>query len=156
MKLVFLFSGADKVSWLNDISEEYLGKLGRFQSTEIIHCRPVRRGRSALKSKQAEEAQDLLARILPDDYVIVCDERGQQFSSPEFAKRFQRGLNSSKKRLLIVVGGPFGLNEELRRRAQLVWSFSPMVLNHHLAQAVALEQVYRAYTILKGLPYHNE
>ncbi|MNT79848.1 Ribosomal RNA large subunit methyltransferase H [compost metagenome] len=86
---------------------------------------------------------------------MLFDERGSVFDSIQFSKKVENILGSSKKRAVFVIGGAFGVNESVRSRADLKVSFSPMVMNHLMAQAVGMEQIYRAFTIIKKIPYHN-
>jgi 23S rRNA (pseudouridine1915-N3)-methyltransferase len=97
----------------------------------------------------------LLSVLAKDDFIVLFDERGKTFNSIEFSKKVENILSSSKRRGVFIIGGAYGVSDEVRARAQLVVTLSPMVMNHLLAQTVALEQIYRAFTILKNTPYHN-
>ena len=90
------------------------------------------------------------------DLVVVLDERGKQVTSMGLAKQMESDLNRGFKRLVFVMGGAFGMTPELRVRATRVWSLSSLTLPHELARVLALEQLYRAMTILKGEKYHHE
>lgn len=102
-----------------------------------------------------QESDLILRQCKETDGIILFDPRGQPLSSEDFsgalAKLHMRGF----KRLVFVVGGAFGVSQEFRAKAHLVVSLSNMVFNHHVAWVVGLEQVYRALSIQKGLPYHN-
>ena len=88
------------------------------------------------------------------DFVILCDERGQMLSSPEFAHKLQKILTMGKK-LTIIIGGAYGFPPEIREKADFLWSFSPLVFPHRLADLICAEQLYRADQILKNSPYHH-
>ncbi|HVK61703.1 MAG TPA: 23S rRNA (pseudouridine(1915)-N(3))-methyltransferase RlmH [Bdellovibrionales bacterium] len=156
MKLAFLFVGADKEPWLNELSETYEKKLKPFVKTEIIRLKPTKLGRGASDKKLDEESASILKAIGKDDIVVLCDERGEMLDSRKFSGKLVKLFERGRPRVVFVIGGAFGFNEELRARADWTWSFSKLVFNHHIAQAVVLEQVYRAFTIWKNLPYHND
>ena len=91
----------------------------------------------------------------PEAFVIVADERGEDMSSPEFAKLLQEEFNYSRE-IYIVIGGPFGVSQDVRDRAHFVWSFGKLVFPHMLARLIVSEQIYRAYEITRGSHYHHE
>lgn len=156
MILQFLFVGGDKEPWLREFEAEYVKKLSRFYKIEVVRMKPSKddRGQSAVKRKS--ESQLFLERVKTNDYVVVFDERGEVFTSTQFSKKMERWLGAGRARIVFCVGGAFGFDDEMRSRADQVVSLSSFVLNHHLAQAVVMEQVYRAISIQKNLPYHNE
>jgi 23S rRNA (pseudouridine1915-N3)-methyltransferase len=130
-------------------ADEYLGRLRHFMGVEERELAAVAHG-----DIRRLEGLALLQAIPERSTVLVLDERGQSFDSPAFAKRFGKMLESGKD-LVSVVGGARGLDEAVRGRAELVWAFGPMTLPHELARVVLYEQLYRAMSILRGLPYHK-
>jgi 23S rRNA (pseudouridine1915-N3)-methyltransferase len=156
MKLALVFVGGQKEKWLTDLTADYEKKLGYFCQTEIIRVRPSRLARGSAEQKLAEETLDLLKVIKKDDLLIVCDEKGDAVSSKKFSDKLIKFFERGKPRVVILIGGAFGFGPEIRARADWVWSLSPLTFNHHIAQAVLLEQTYRAFAIWKNLPYHNE
>jgi 23S rRNA (pseudouridine1915-N3)-methyltransferase len=94
--------------------------------------------------------------IKKDDLVVVCDERGEALSSRRWSEKLVKLFERGRPRVVILVGGAFGFGEEIRERADWLWSLSALTLNHHVAQALVLEQTYRAFAIWRNLPYHNE
>jgi len=107
------------------------------------------------KLKQ-EEGKMLLAKIAPDDYLVLLDERGQAFTSVELSRWLERRLASSQRRLIFLIGGAFGFSPEIYARANEQLALSKMTFSHQMARLFFLEQLYRAMTILKNEPYHNE
>ena len=105
--------------------------------------------------------EDSLADILAlwkfpqNAFVIIADERGEQITSPEFAELLQEEFNYSRE-VYIVIGGPFGVTQEARERANFVWSFGKLVFPHMIARLIVSEQIYRAYEISRGSHYHHE
>lgn len=156
MKVVFAFVGGQKEEWLKEVTSLYLKKIGFYLSAEILQIRPSKIARGSSQQKVAEESESIKKVLRPDDFLIVCDERGEQLSSIDFSKKVVRAIESGKSRIVFLVGGAFGLSDELKNRSNLTLSLSTLVFNHHIAQAVLLEQVYRACTIWKNIPYHNE
>ena len=90
-----------------------------------------------------------------NEFVILCDERGENLSSPEVKDLFEKQFNSSKE-VVIIIGAAFGVSEEIRERADFVWSFSRLVFPHMLSRLIVAEQIYRAQEISRGGGYHHE
>ena len=109
----------------------------------------------AEEKAREEETQRILAKIKPSDFVILLDERGKNISSPELAKMLLNGFVNSQN-FVIVIGGAFGVSEELRRRANFVWSLSKLVFPHQIVRLILVEQIYRAQEISSGGKYHHE
>ena len=109
----------------------------------------------AEEKAREEETQRILAKIKPSDFVILLDERGKNISSPEFAKMLSNGFVNSQN-FVIVIGGAFGVSEELRKRANFVWSLSKLVFPHQIVRLILVEQIYRAQEISSGGKYHHE
>lgn len=155
MKFVFLHVSSSKEKWCEEASAVYLQKLKHFTAFELLALSSKKLARAESSAKLVLESQEILEFLQPDDFVILFDEKGKSLDSPAFADVVQKTLMSGKKRCVWIIGGAFGVSEDLKKRAQVKLSLAPFVLNHQVAQVVALEQIYRAFTILKGLPYHN-
>lgn len=89
------------------------------------------------------------------EFIICCDERGENISSPEFSRRLEKAFSCGRE-VVILIGGAYGFSDEVRNRADFVWSFSKLVYPHGIARVVCIEQIYRASQILSGGPYHHE
>ena len=89
------------------------------------------------------------------DFVICCDERGQNISSPEFARKLEDSFITGKN-IIILIGGAYGFTSDVREKADLLWSFSNLVFPHYIARLIVTEQIYRASQISSGTPYHHE
>jgi 23S rRNA (pseudouridine1915-N3)-methyltransferase len=111
---------------------------------------------SALKGDTARqnESQAILSKLGPADYVILLDERGKLLASPALSQTLQQ-LFVNSKNVVLVIGGAYGVSDELTKRANLVWSLSPLVFPHQLVRLILAEQVYRASEIATGHPYHH-
>jgi 23S rRNA (pseudouridine1915-N3)-methyltransferase len=102
-----------------------------------------------------KEAAMILEWLQPDDYLIALDERGKQTSSEELAAFIQQRANESRKRLIFLIGGAYGLDDVVLKRADFKWSLSKLVFPHQLVRLILAEQLYRACTILRGEKYHH-
>lgn len=103
-----------------------------------------------------EEARIVFARLLPEDYLVLLDEQGKQFSSVELARWMEQRLSSSHRRIVFLIGGAFGFTPEVYARADAQLSLSRLTFSHQMVRLFLLEQLYRAMTILRNEPYHNQ
>lgn len=155
MKLRLIYIQSSKERWAEEAEALYTRKLTAFGDFEVIALKAKSHARSAAEQKKLEESKLLASKLEPQDINILFDETGKQFrSSLEFSRELQKHLETSR-RISLFIGGAYGVDEDLAPQFFLKWSFSGLTMNHHLAKTVALEQVYRALTILKGIPYHN-
>ena len=105
---------------------------------------------------KAEEGKNLLAKLAVDDYLVLLDERGLEFNSVAFAGWMERRLSSSGRKMIFLIGGAFGFSPEVYARANEKIALSKLTFSHQMVRLFFLEQLYRAMTILKNEPYHNE
>ncbi len=155
MKFVLCNLATAKEDWAVEASELYRKKISFYMPFEIQSLKAKKSAREDADYKRNEESELILKSLSSDDYVVLFDERGSVLDSIAFSKKIENILITSKKRCVFIIGGAFGVNESVRQRADLKISLSPMVMNHLLAQVVSLEQIYRAFTIIKKIPYHN-
>ena len=102
-----------------------------------------------------EESGRVLARLRPDDFVVLLDERGRSLDSPALARLLSAELSRSRQ-VVMIIGGAYGVDERVHQRADLIWSLSPLVFPHQLVRLILAEQLYRAQEITKGSSYHHE
>jgi 23S rRNA (pseudouridine1915-N3)-methyltransferase len=102
-----------------------------------------------------EECLRILRQVEPGDFVITLDEKGKSYTSNNLAELFIRQMNASRKRIVFVIGGAFGINEDLKSRSDLIMSFSSFTFTHQMIRLLLVEQVYRAMTIIRGESYHH-
>jgi 23S rRNA (pseudouridine1915-N3)-methyltransferase len=147
VRLRILSVGRDRSGLFEPAVQEYVGRLRKQQHTvDLVEFR---------ESETADkEAEAILAKVTPRDVVVCLDERGKQLSSPELAVALGRWRDESRE-VTFIIGGDEGQGEAVRKRADLVWSLSRMVMPHRLVRVVVAEQIYRAFTILRGEPYHK-
>jgi len=149
--VVFLFIGKTKEGFIRDGIEKYARLAGHYLPVDIREIK----GATAKDPDAAkeEEAESVLGRLSPGDIVVLLDEHGKNPVSVDFAAEMGR-LIEQGRRTVFVIGGPFGLSDKLRRRADYLLSLSRLTFTHEMARLILLEQVYRAMTILKGKTYH--
>lgn len=147
----------NKEEWLTKFQTVYQKKINYFADVDVITLKPYREARDQVNEKKNRESQALLKKIEPKDYLILCDIKGKSFSSLEFAKKIEKlSENFASRKWVFVIGGAYGVNQELEERANERLNLSSMTMNHHLALAFLMEQIYRGFTIIKKIPYHNE
>lgn len=111
---------------------------------------------SAPTTIKMQEGEAVLAQCHDDDFIVVLDERGQNLSSPQWAKKLDQQCWSLGKSLVVIIGGAYGLSDAVRQRADMVISFGKMTWPHQMVALMVVEQLYRAQMILSGHPYHKE
>lgn len=157
MNAVLLTVGKTGNRYITEGIQEYLKRLRRYLPYEIIELPDVKNAGRVSKEEQKElEGREILGRLTPADHVILLDERGKQYTSMEFASKMEALLASGKKRLVMIVGGPYGFSKSVYDRGNELLSLSKMTFNHEMVRLFMTEQIYRAMTILRGDPYHHE
>ena len=135
----------------------YIKRLTHYINFELVVLPDVKNAKnmsvSELKDKEAEL---ILKHSAKADKVVLLDEKGKEFSSVEFSKYIEKQMNASLKTLAFVVGGAFGFSEKVYSQAGEKLSISKMTFSHQMIRLLFVEQLYRAFTIIKGEPYHNE
>lgn len=154
MKLITIKSSNSK--WLDLAAEEYLEKINYFQKFEMIQLSAAKKSRDDKDFKKKSESEQILKAVKPQDYLILLDETGKSFSSRDFAKRIESRITQNGHNIVFLIGGAYGVDDSIKKRANELLSLSGFVFNHHIATLVTLEQIYRAFTIIKNLPYHND
>ncbi len=152
MRLRFIWPGKTRDEHLRALIDEYLKRLQRFVRCEVIETREVA---GADRSGIEKESSRLLDAVPPGSMTVLLDVAGDEWSSHELADELKRWENEAVKELAIVIGGHHGVSREVSARAQKRWRLSRLTLTHEMARVVAVEQLYRAYTINRGLPYQK-
>ena len=150
MKILLLVIGKTDEDYLITGIKKYVGRIGHYASFEMKEI-PDPRNRKTLSEEQQKTAESflILSQLQPSDHVVLLDENGKQFTSVQFAE-------SLVKRLVFIIGGPYGFSKEVYDRANAKLSLSPMTFSHQMVRLIFVEQLYRAFTILKGEPYHHQ
>ncbi len=139
------------------LTEEYQERLTHYIPFEVQTIPELKNTKHLSRQDQTEkEGELILKQIDPNDDVILLDEKGKQFTSVNFSKLIEQKTLQSVKRVIFVIGGPYGFSEKVYARANSLISLSSMTFSHQMVRLFFLEQLYRAMTILKGEPYHHE
>lgn len=156
MKFTFVFAGSHSDREMSEAAERYLNRIKHFYPVQVIEVKPER-GRQNSSDEAIIRAQSArLAAAIPErGYTVVLDERGQSLDSLTFAKWLERLTMDSPDGVNFVVGGDVGLDDTVKRRADKLLSLSAMTLPHQFARVVLLEQIYRACTLMRNIPYHK-
>lgn len=157
MKIKLIAIGKTDDSNLNNLIESYQLRLKYYINFEIILIPDIKNVKNLSEQQQKEkEGALILKKLAPADELILLDEKGKHFRSVEFSIFLQKKMNAGLKQLVFVIGGPYGFSENVYAKASQKISFSKMTFSHQMIRLFALEQIYRAFTILKNEPYHHE
>ncbi|MCX7977919.1 MAG: 23S rRNA (pseudouridine(1915)-N(3))-methyltransferase RlmH [Bdellovibrionaceae bacterium] len=156
MKIVLLSLDTKNEDWAERALSIYLKKIKQFCQIEIISLNSPGLPRNQKDKRLTVERDKIFSWLRPEDYLILLDEKGRAYDSKQFAQKFERLLLNSVKRVVFLVGGPYGVDDLVKKKAAATISLGPMTMNHLLAKIVLMEQIYRAFTIIRGIPYHNE
>lgn len=157
MKVCLLVIGKTDAFYIREGIAEYEKRLTRYIPYEMKVLPDVKNAKNLTESLQKErEGEMLLEQFQPGDFVVLLDERGRQYSSMEFSQFLAQKMLGTVKRLVFVVGGPYGFSDGVYKRANDKISLSKMTFSHQMVRMIFAEQIYRAMTILKGEPYHHE
>lgn len=156
MKITLLTMGRTDIPWVAEGLRMYSSRLVHYVPFSVKEL-PELKGAGSLSHEQikAREGTLLLGAVKPSDTVVLLDEHGDEFSSLQFADRIQKYLLSGRD-LVFIVGGAYGFSPAVYGRADAKLSLSRMTCSHQLVRTIFAEQLYRAFTILRGEPYHNE
>ena len=157
MTITFIQIDKTQDSYLNEGMAIYLKRLKNYCSLEVITINVPKNVRlKTEKEQKTEEAKLILNELKAGDHLVLLDEKGKQMSSMEFAQFMNQKQNSGIKRLVFLIGGPFGFDQKIYERANFKLGLSQMTFSHQMVRLFFLEQLYRAYTILGGEKYHHE
>jgi 23S rRNA (pseudouridine1915-N3)-methyltransferase len=156
MRIICISIGKTESGWMREGVETYVKRLHRYLPFEWLELPDAK-----VKTKEAHivleaEADLILARINDGDYLILLDEGGEHLSSRGLAERMERLMSHSHKRIVYVIGGAFGFSDRVYARAQAKLSLSKMTFSHQMVRIFFTEQLYRAMSILRNEPYHND
>lgn len=148
--------GKDNDSYIDEGIRHYFQKIKPYNPVGLVILQPPKKLATTDVERTKKQEEDLiLKRLSSAHYLVLLDERGKQLSSPQWAQQFQQLMNQGTKTLVLLIGGAYGVSEELRRQAKQTWSLSSLVFPHQLVRLILAEQVYRAFSILNNSPYHH-
>ena len=156
MTIKLLAIGKTDSKYLLQLISEYKNRLKHYVKFELETLPDIKNVKNLSEVQQKEkEGEQILKKLGPTDILVLLDEIGKQFSSVDFSKYLQKKMNSGIKQLVFVVGGPYGFSEAVYEKSQGKISLSKMTFSHQMVRLFVVEQVYRAFTILRNEPYHH-
>lgn len=156
MKITLLWVGKTRNVHLKNLIEDYWTRLGHFCELTLREVQPVSSEAATRKGRLANlEGEKLLARVEASDYLVVLESTGRSLTTEMFASWLSKHRDQATRNLVFVIGGHEGLSEAVRHRADFAISLSALTFTHEIARCLLLEQIYRAFSVIQGLPYHR-
>lgn len=156
MKISLFAIGKTDDKRLQSLVDDYVKRLGHYIKFSFEIIPDIKNVKHLSESQQKDkEGELLMSRISTSDVLILLDENGKSFGSVEFSNYLQKHMNSGIKNLVFIIGGPYGFSDTLYRKANAKVSLSKMTFSHQMVRLFVVEQLYRAFTILKNEPYHH-
>ncbi|MBD8387099.1 23S rRNA (pseudouridine(1915)-N(3))-methyltransferase RlmH [Dysgonomonas sp. BGC7] len=157
MKISLLVIGKTDAGYFIDAVSEYQKRLEHYIPFEMQIIPDIKNTKSLTVSQQKEKEGELILKSLqPGDYVVLLDEKGREYSSIQFASYIEKKTHTVAKRLVFVIGGPYGLSGAVYEKSNEKLTLSRMTFSHQMVRLIFVEQLYRAMTILNNEPYHHE
>ncbi len=157
MKIKVIAIGKTDNKAIQALLDEYQKRLKHYIKFELQIIPDIKNAKNLSEKLQKEkEGELLLTSLQSTDELILLDDKGKDFTSIEFSKYLQKKMNSGLKQLVFAIGGPYGFSDKVYEKANGKISFSKMTFSHQMIRIFAVEQVYRAFTILRNEPYHHE
>lgn len=157
MKITLMTIGKNGDKELDKLFGRYVDRLSHYVKFETKCLPDAKVSKSDSVERQKEiEGRNILSAVSVNDFVVLLDEKGNQYSSLGFADYIEKHLIRGTRNLIFVIGGPYGFSQDVYNRSDLLISLSQMTLTHEMVRLFFIEQLYRAFTIIKGENYHHE
>lgn len=157
MKILLIQVGKTDNGYLVEGINHYNSLTSKMIGLNVLTIPDLKNRKSASQTEQKRvEGEKILKIVKPGDYLIILDERGEQHNSIGFAEMIDKIIMGSFKRIVFVIGGPYGFSDEIYSAANRKVSLSKLTFSHQLVRLLFAEQLFRAFTLIKGIPYHNE
>ncbi len=157
MKITLLVVGKTEDKYLIEGIDKYLNRLKHYIGFNLVVIPEIKNTKNLTQAQQkTKEAELIFKQISNLDMVILLDEKGKKYSSVSFANYLNKQMISSVQHMVFIIGGPYGFDESIYKRAGSSISLSEMTFSHQMVRLFFVEQLYRAFSILKGEPYHHE
>ena len=157
MNIELIVVGKTDSKEVSALVDMYTKRINFYNKFNITYIPDIRNSKNLSEAQQKSAEGEAILRLLDDsDRVVLLDEKGSEFRSVEYAEWLQKRMNSGVKRLVFVIGGPYGFSPEVYSRSNEKISLSKMTFSHQMVRAIFAEQIYRAFTIMRGEPYHHE
>ncbi len=156
VRIKIISIGRPKQAYLREGIRDYLSRLKHYVPVEVVEIRDLGlSNKLSEEERKKKEGGSLLSRVAPSDTVIALDPGGKLMDTAAWAGYFRDLADTGRKSLIFLIGGELGLSDEVLRRADAVWSLSPLTFTHDMTRLILLEQIYRVMTILAGQKYHK-
>lgn len=156
MKITLLLTGKTEDGWTKAGFDQYLKRLEHYCTLEVLEIPALKQsGKLSPAEQNKAEGELQLAKIAPSDRLILMDDKGKEYSSPGLATWIEKQQTAGHKRVVFLIGGPFGFSEKVYERANEKISLSQMTFSHQMVRMILAEQLYRAFSILRGEKYHH-
>ena len=157
MKIELAVIGKTSIGYLKQGIDEYIKRLKHYVPFEIKYIDDIKNTKNISEDQQKRtEGAKILSLLEKSDFVVLLDEHGKEYTSMQYSSYIQKRMLSGAKKVVFVIGGPYGFSQEVYDRANDKISFSKMTFNHEMIRLIFTEQLYRAYTIINHEPYHHE
>jgi 23S rRNA (pseudouridine1915-N3)-methyltransferase len=157
MKVALVLVGKTVNKHFVELIDEYAGRVKHYIGFDIITIPELKNTKSLSVDQQKQQEGDLILKQLQaGDHVVLLDEHGKEFRSVEFSSYMEQKMQTVNKRLVFVIGGPYGFSSDVYGKANEKISLSKMTFSHQMVRLIFVEQLYRAMTIMRGEPYHHE
>lgn len=157
MKIELAVIGKTSIGYLKQGIDEYIKRLKHYVPFEIKYIDDIKNTKNISEDRQKRtEGAKILSLLDKSDFVVLLDEHGKEYTSMQYSSYIQKRMLSGAKKVVFVIGGPYGFSQEVYDRANDKISFSKMTFNHEMIRLIFTEQLYRAYTIINHEPYHHE
>ena len=157
MKIAVVWIGKTSEDFINKGIQEYLTRLKFYLGIEIKEFAYLKKAKNLTEQQiKTREGELLVSFLQQGDVVVLLDEKGKMYSSREFSDFIEKQMIGSAKRLVFLIGGAYGFGDELYQKSHFKVSLSKMTFSHQMVRVIFLEQLYRAFSILKGEPYHHD
>ena len=157
MKILLIVIGKTDQKWLVDGISQYAERLSHFAQFEMQVIPDIKNTKNMDQGTQkVREGEQILSLLQPSDDVWLLDDKGKEMTSPEMASWLEKRMAQSTKRLVFIIGGPYGFSTDVYNRVPGKVSLSKMTFSHQMVRLIFVEQLYRAFSILNNLPYHHE
>ena len=157
MKIILLVTGKTDAGYFVDAIREYTTRLTHYIPFEMVVLPDIKQTKHNTEKLQTErEGEQIRKALQPGDYLVLLDDKGKEYTSTQFATYLEKKMQAVAKRLVFVIGGPYGFSQDIYGLSQEKMSLSKMTFTHQMVRLIFVEQLYRAMTIINNEPYHHE
>ena len=157
MKILLFVIGKTDNSFFSEAFKEYQKRLSHYINFEYLEIPDIKNTKNrSVNQQKIKEGESFVKNISPGDYIVLLDEKGKEYTSSKFANYMEKKIQTVPKRLIFLIGGPYGFSEDIYNLANEKLTLSKMTFSHQMVRVIFIEQLYRAMTIINNEPYHHE